>query len=104
MTPSAVKALQNYIARADAAGEARKVTIFKAVVLTKAQRTEVELLLTGFWKKPMGCPLLLDIKPQHGYRSRVLKDGFTGQNTPSGSLRVVRTSRRSQTILWGAPT
>lgn len=48
MTPSAVKALQNYIARADAAGKPHKETIFKAVVLTEAQRVEIELLLTGF--------------------------------------------------------
>ena len=78
ITPSAVKALQAYVARADAAGEPHKETIFSAVVLTDDQRAEISVLLAGFWKKPMDCPALVDLKPHHGYRSRVLKDGFTG--------------------------
>jgi hypothetical protein len=79
LTSGAVEALKIYIAQAGAAGAPHKLTIRQAVILTEAQRAEISALLAGVWKREMVCPLMLDLKPQHGYQSRVLKDGFTAE-------------------------
>lgn len=79
LAPGAVEALKIYIAQAAAAGKPHKLTIRQAIILTEEQRSEISILLAGVWKREMPCPLMLDLKPQHGFQSRVLKDGFTGE-------------------------
>lgn len=76
ITASAQKALERYSTDAKALGRAIKYTIASAVNLTEAQRRDLTDILTHFWGKPYECPAVLDIKPQHGFQSRVEKDGY----------------------------
>lgn len=77
LTSSGKKALRSYIARAQATGQPEKLNIAGAVKLTQTQRTELQQILVQLWKNPNYlCPAILPIKPQHGYKSRVFKDGF----------------------------
>jgi len=78
LNPVAYRALLNYIAEVpkQPTGRPHTVTVKDAVVLTTVQQKTLETVLTAYWGKPYPCPLLLDIKPRHGYESRVLKDGY----------------------------
>ncbi len=76
LTLQAQHALRNYASRADA-GTVQKLTIYKALKLTQKQRVEIEQHLIQLWSNPSyTCPQVLDLKPMHGYQSRVLKDRF----------------------------
>ena len=77
LTKQAATALTKFLERADA-GMLGKDTIYKAVVLTASQRTKIKEFLCVLWQnKQYGCPEILDLKPRHGYESRVLKNGFS---------------------------
>lgn len=77
LTSDAIKALQLYIEKCRAVG-VHKTTIFNAVVLTPSQCQSITALLSDYWSNSeYVCPKVLDIKPHHGYSSRVEKDGFT---------------------------
>jgi len=75
LTPSAHAALLWYVEQAQRTGPF-KHSIQKAIVLTEVQRQEASAILTAFWGRQFECPLLLDLRPMHGYESRILKDGF----------------------------
>lgn len=76
LTVAAHKALTMYVERADIDGPAKQ-TIVRAVALTLAQKQAAELILREYWGQPSyACPSILDLKPQHGYRSRVQKDNY----------------------------
>ncbi len=79
LTPSAVVALNLYCAQAAELGTPHKFTIREGVIVTNTQRDRITQYLSDFWRKPIECPLLLDLKPHHGYASRILKDGFTAE-------------------------
>ncbi|MDI9334620.1 MAG: hypothetical protein QM533_09615 [Cytophagales bacterium] len=77
LTKQATVALTKFLARADA-GMLGKDTIYKAVVLTAAQKVKITDFLRTLWQdNKYICPEILDLKPRHGYESRVLKDGFS---------------------------
>lgn len=77
LTNGGKRALHAYIARAQASGQPEKMTIAGAVQLTKIQQASLQCILVRLWNNPKyACPAILAIKPQHGYKSRVLKDGF----------------------------
>jgi hypothetical protein len=78
LDPHAYKALQNYVARVSATRAVHRETVRDAIVLTLEQQAAISAKLSILWGRPYRCPLLLPIKPEHGYRSRVLKDAFTG--------------------------
>lgn len=72
--------LYEYVARVQAKGKLEKVTIANAVRLTPQQQTDLQNLLMQMWNQPdYICPQNLALKPRHGYNSRVLHDGFSGQ-------------------------
>lgn len=76
-TKSGLKALNSYLAKTQASGVVEKFTIKGAVQLTEQKRAEIEEILVTLWKRPSyACPLVLDLKPHHGYSSRVIKDQF----------------------------
>lgn len=76
ITPFAHQWLQRYVADAQASGCAHKATAKGAVVLTPVQHRDLQRALKALWGSQYDCPPTLDIKPQHGYRSRIDKDGF----------------------------
>lgn len=77
ITKQAITALGKYLDRADA-GSIGKDTIYQAVVLTPAQQSQITNYLRELWANARyTCPAVLDIKPRHGYESRVLKDVFS---------------------------
>lgn len=77
LTNSGKRALYSYVARAQATGSPEKVNIAKAVKLTFIQQTAIQKILSALWNNPNYlCPAELAIKPQHGYKSRVIKDLF----------------------------
>jgi hypothetical protein len=76
LSPFAHKALTLYIEQVAISRVPHKSTIAQAVALTHGQRLEISALLSSFWGREIRCPAILDMKPQHGYQSRVLKDGF----------------------------
>ena len=75
---SAHKALCKYVQRASKSGPDNS-SIVGAVNLTLKQRDALSAALTKYWKRPYLCPKTLDIKPRHGFESRVLKDGFSAE-------------------------
>jgi hypothetical protein len=76
ITKQAITALGKYLDRADK-GHIGKDTIYQAVVLTASQQNQITAYLRKLWNNSTyNCPPVLDIKPKHGYESRVLKDGF----------------------------
>ncbi|MBJ7309614.1 hypothetical protein ACFOLJ_09710 [Rugamonas sp. CCM 8940] len=80
MTTVALRVLGEYVARVQASGKLEKVTISNAVKLTSQQQADLQQLLVGLWKRAdYLCPANVDLKPRHGYNSRVIKDQFTGQ-------------------------
>ena len=77
-TPDAHKSLQSYVAQVLASGVAHQATIRNAILLTGVQHQTLTNRLREFWgNQSYQCPFILDVKPRHGYLSRVLKDGFT---------------------------
>lgn len=68
--------LQDFVAEAHASGRLPRGTARNAVVLTGVQHAKLAALLKAQWGSHYACPLAVDIKPQHGYRSRVERDGF----------------------------
>jgi hypothetical protein len=77
LTYSSLKALQHYIGKCKISG-VHKITISNAVILTSEQCRNITFLLAKYWTNDdYICPTVLDIKPHHGYCSRVEKDGFT---------------------------
>ena len=68
--------LQDYVREAQRTGVAPKGTAKEAVILTARQRAGLTALLKVQWGAHYVCPAVLDIKPQHGYQSRVERDGF----------------------------
>lgn len=79
ITSTAYTALLQYCAEAKALSSPHRATIRGAVVLTGSQQQRIAQVLSALWDKAMPCPFLLDLKPQHGYQSRVHKDGFGGE-------------------------
>lgn len=75
--PDAHRALTIYNQRAHANGP-ENLTIWDAVILTHVQQDGLTKALTEFWRRKYICPRILDIKPKHGYESRVIKDGYSG--------------------------
>lgn len=77
--PGGLRALKEYLARMEASGgDAKKETIRKAVQLTEVQHIGLQTILQLMWKNPdYICPTVLDVRPKHGWDSRVMKDGFT---------------------------
>src|ERR1700755_3632197 len=78
LIPSAHTALTDYVVRSQASGAPAKATVKEAVILTAAQVEKATALLSALWGRAYPCPGLLDLKPAHGYASRVGKDGYTG--------------------------
>ncbi|MBO9748934.1 MULTISPECIES: hypothetical protein [Xanthomonas] len=75
--PDAHKELIRYIS--SAGGQPPRQTIRKAIILTSQQQSDLTTALRQLWgSQTYVCALQLDLKPQHGYNSRVLKDGFSG--------------------------
>jgi hypothetical protein len=74
------RVLNEYVARVQSTGKLEKLTIANAVSLTPKQQSDLQNLLVNMWDRPdYICPKNLALKPRHGYNSRVLQDGFTGQ-------------------------
>jgi hypothetical protein len=76
ITRDATHWLRMYVEQALRSGVAHRATAKEAVALTRQQHADLEASLRVFWARPYPCPRVLDLKPQHGYRSRVEKDGF----------------------------
>jgi hypothetical protein len=76
ITRDAHRWLQHYVEQVRSSGTAHRATAKEAVILTHRQRAEITLRLEHYWGRTYTCPAALDLKPQHGYRSRVEKDGF----------------------------
>jgi hypothetical protein len=69
--------LLEYVGRVNLTSKLEKLTIAGAVKLTPKQQADIQNLLIVFWDRPdYVCPPSLAIKPDHGYSSRVFKDGF----------------------------
>jgi len=76
-TRQGLQALSDWISDAAKHGPSKQ-QIYAAVRLSAAQRASAEQLLRAYWRREdYGCPATLDIKPLHGYLSRVVKDGFS---------------------------
>lgn len=76
--PDAHKQLLRYAEDAAELALPHKATIADAIVLTADQRLAIEKTLREYWANvSYACRLSLDVKPQHGFASRVLKDGFS---------------------------
>ena len=65
-----------YVEHAALSGVPQNATAKQAVALTCLQQAQLTRHLTAYWGRPYECPRVLDLKPRHGYASRVLKDGF----------------------------
>ena len=81
LIPAAHKALIAYAERInDSGAPPPKHTIRRAVILTEMQRVAIEGLLRALWRSnDFACPLVLDLKPQHAYESRVVRDGYASE-------------------------
>jgi len=77
MTPDAHRWLLHYVEQARAAGRPHRATAKAAVALTVRQHEQLDERLKVYWGTHYACPDVLDLKPEHGYRSRVEKDGRT---------------------------
>jgi len=102
ITPIAHQWLLNYVAEAAKLGAPPKGTSKKAVILTARQKDDLTPLLRLQWNNPKyTCPPEMDIKPQHGYISRVTKDGFLPEDyiewlvAGCSDLAIVTTDPRS---------
>lgn len=73
------RVLYEYVVRIQVSGKLEKLTIAGAVKLTPQQQIDIQNFLVSMWKRPdYVCPPTLPLKPDHGYSSRVFKDGFSG--------------------------
>lgn len=78
LTKGGSKALSQYFERTQASDKVEKFTIKAAVELTPKQQTDIQAILGVLWAlASCACPLVLDLKPHHGYASRVIKDCFS---------------------------
>ena len=76
--PDAHRQLLRYAHDAAAKADPHKLTITGAVVLTDGQHAAILKILRDFWSQgEYTFPKSLDVKPRHGFRSRVRKDGFS---------------------------
>lgn len=80
ITPGAHRKLEAYASKCLRVGKALPKTIDLAVVLTDEQQAALTHILSEFWGRPYPCPNPIDVLPQHGYQSRVLKDGFSPED------------------------
>ncbi len=55
-------------------------TLHKAIELTPSQQNGLEGAFSQQWGKQYPVPGAIDLKPKHGYESRVLKDGFSSSD------------------------
>lgn len=78
VTPEGHRALEAYVAQAAIGGPAN-TTVWNAVILTDAQVAGLAEVLSAWWGRPYPCPRTLDIKPRHGYNSRVVKDDYPAE-------------------------
>lgn len=79
-TTVGLRVLGEYVARAQEKGVIEKITINNAVALTALQQAQLQQLFINLWNRPgYICPSKLTLKPRHGYESRVIKDGFSGE-------------------------
>ncbi|MCC8364144.1 hypothetical protein LK996_13785 [Lysobacter sp. A6] len=76
ITADAHRWLLRYVEHVAVSGVPQNATAKQAVALTRLQQAHLTRHLTAYWGKPYECPRVLDLKPRHGYASRVLKDGF----------------------------
>jgi hypothetical protein len=92
-------------------GAPRKATIKNAIVLTDVQRTAITLCVSAFWGRGISCPRLLDIKPRHGFVSRISNDGFGREQcmawlkvgcSDSAEVSVDRMGRPHLVATWAA--
>ena len=80
LLPGGRRALREYLARTKSSGELKKQTIARAVQLTQVQQAELQAVLQKLWSNvACTCPYHLDIRPKHGYESRVIKDSYTAE-------------------------
>jgi hypothetical protein len=80
ITTKGRRLLYEYAARVQASGKSERITLDKAVRLTPQQQSDLQNLLVKMWDRPSYiCPGELAIKPNHGYNSRVVGDGFSVQ-------------------------
>lgn len=54
-----------------------QLRIREAIVLTNNQIVRVSEILTALWRREYLCPAILDLRPTHGFESRILKDGYS---------------------------
>lgn len=76
--PGGQRAFRAYLIRTKAGGgEAKKEVLRSAVQLTPSQQSGVQTILRRLWRDPdYSCPIVLDVRPKHGWDSRVVKDRF----------------------------
>ncbi len=79
LNPSAIHRLQEILGQYDRKGPTSR-TIREAIDLTPQQRTQIESHLSEQFGRHMPVPSSIDLKPRHGYESRVLKDGFSSDD------------------------
>ena len=73
-------ALIRYVETAVELDGADKQTIRDAIVLTDTQRSAITAALSAWWNRIYRCPVLVDVKPQHAFNSRIGKDGFSAED------------------------
>ena len=78
--PEARNALINYVETAIELDGAGKQTIREAVALTDVQRSAIAAALSTWWNRIYVCPVLIDVKPQHAFNSRIRKDRFPAED------------------------
>ena len=78
--PEARSALVRYVETAIELDGAAKQTIREAVALTDVQRRAIAAALSAWWNRNYDCPVLIDVKPQHAFTSRVRKDRFSAED------------------------
>lgn len=76
LNPSARQKLGELLDEFERTGPSSK-GIRDAITLTPEQRTGLEAILTEQFGRPMRVPETISLKPGHGYKSRVDKDGFS---------------------------
>lgn len=76
LRPDVIPILRSMLQRF-AEGETKPRTIRDAIELTPAQRAGVAQGLQAQWGKPVEVPASLDLKPLHGFTSRVIQDDYS---------------------------
>jgi len=110
LLPGSQRALLDYLASAKASGDAKKQTIARAVKLTAIQQSRLQAALQALWRRAdYICPQYIDLRPLHGYASRVLKDNFPPEQygdwlvLACSDLAVVGTDTRGRPRLCFGP-